>query len=284
VSVLKKSPGAWQPLTPRGVGAFATAPAWRVFLVQCVFAVIAAATVIWFLQRNWFPVVRLAIRHLPPAGEIRRAKLSWQGDSPARLAENRCLALSVDTNHAALARTPAHIQVEFGQNDVRVISLFGFASAKYPADWRIAFNRDDLEPWWGAWTPVLLAFAAVGVFLYLFITWALLATVYVLPAWLIAFFADRQLTLAGSWRLASASLMPGALVMISGILCYGLGLLDPIQLLLLTALHFVVGWLYLVLSTLALERTEDISARKNPFTGAESGAPAGDKKDETEKH
>jgi len=72
-------------------------------------------------------------------------------------------------------------------------------------------DRLEMEPWWGAREPVVLALAALTVVVGLFVTWSFLATIYVGPVWLISFFANRDLKLAECWRLAGAALMPGAL-------------------------------------------------------------------------
>src|SRR5262249_54115782 len=111
---------AWQPLTPRGVAAFAGATFGRLWCVQLGFALLAGATIAWVLAEAWFPTIRKAILELPAQGEIRSKQLSWSADSPTRLAENRFLSLAVDLNHEGLVRSPAHVQVEFGSNEVRV--------------------------------------------------------------------------------------------------------------------------------------------------------------------
>ena len=41
--------GAWQPLTPRGVAAFAPAPAWRILFAQGLTALALTAAVVLFL-------------------------------------------------------------------------------------------------------------------------------------------------------------------------------------------------------------------------------------------
>ncbi len=64
-------PVAWQPLTPRGVAAFARASGGRLLLVQLLLASLAAAVVVWFLQEAWFPVIHQAIGQLPGQGERR---------------------------------------------------------------------------------------------------------------------------------------------------------------------------------------------------------------------
>src|SRR5205809_700644 len=90
---------AWQPLTPRGVAAFARAPWWRLLLVQFLFAITVGAAAMWFLHTGWYPTIREAIRHLPDQSEIRAGRLAWTNASPQLLAEGHFLALSVDLNH-----------------------------------------------------------------------------------------------------------------------------------------------------------------------------------------
>ena len=261
----EKLPFAWQPLTPRGVGAFARASLSRLLLVHLVVAIWAAVVVVWFLNSAWFPAIGEAIHHLQPTGEIRAGSLTWGGDSPLTLADGRFLAFTVDLKHKGGARSPAHVQVEFGKADFQVFSLLGFVPETYPAA-RVPFNRPELEPWWGAWSVAILGIVALAVMGGLFVCWMALATVYAVPTWLLAFFADRQLTLRGSWKLAGAALMPGALALTVGIIFYGLGVLDLVQLVVWAAAHFVVGWAYLVASALSLtRRTELATARPNPF-------------------
>jgi hypothetical protein len=264
---------AWQPLTPRGVAAFAHGSWRRLLAVQLVFALLAAATTVWSLRHTWLPVCEQAIRQLPTQGEIRFGRLDWRGDSPMRLAESPWLTFSVDLAHAGQTRSPAHMQVEFGQKDVRIYSLFGFLQENYPPGWRLAFNRAELEPWWGAWVPELLVGTAAAVLAGLPVVWAMLATVYSLPVWLIGFFANRNLNWSGSWRLAGAALMPGAMFLTAAVFGYSVGLLDLVQLAAAAGLHLLLGWVYLVVSPLALPRHPGAAAaNKNPFVRVASGA------------
>ncbi|MGA2867334.1 MAG: hypothetical protein ABSF95_22895 [Verrucomicrobiota bacterium] len=259
-------PFAWQPLTRRGVAAFARASVGRLLLVQFCVALLAAGTVVWFLQTAWFSTMDEAIARLPPQGAIASGALDWRGESPASLAENHFLALAVDLTHTGAVRCPAHVQVEFGRNDFEIICLGGGLRVAYPGDWVVAFNRTGLDPWWGAWRPAILALAAALVITGLMLSWALLATLYCLPAWLAGFFANRDLSLGGSWRLAGAALMPGALLLTVAILVYGLGALDLIELAVAAAGHIVLGWLYLFASSLSLPRHPATPAAPlNPF-------------------
>jgi hypothetical protein len=265
-SSLDQYPSAWRPLTPRGVGAFAHASFGRVFLVQFVISLLVAGAVVWFLSVAWFPMVTASIGRLPQRGNVSSGRLDWLGDSPQLLAENRFLAFSVDLQHAAQARSPAHIQIEFGLTDVRLYSLFGCLLIPYPQETLLAFNYQELKPWWGARAAVLLALAAAGTVLGLMLAWTTLATLYCLPVWLVGLYGNRQLTLCGSWRVAGAALMPGALVMTAGIVCYGLGQLDVVRLIAAFILHIVLGWTYLVLGALATPRISSVLDPKgNPF-------------------
>ena len=256
--------GAWQPLTPLGVAAFARSSVWRLLVVQLVFALAAAAAAAWFLDTAWFPPIRQAIRHLPEHGDIRSGRLNWSGESPQLLSQNYFLALAVDLDHSGAVRPPAHVQVEFGRESVRFFSLLGYSDLPYPPDRIVAFNQPELEPWWGAWQAPILWITIGAVLAWCFVIWTLLAAIYCLPVWLVGFFANRQLTFRGSWKLAGAALMPGALVMIAAIVAYGLGFLDLVQLLAAAAAHFVIGWVYLFCAPFRVAKLP--SSPKNPFS------------------
>lgn len=272
-------PSAWQPLTPRGVAAFARSSSGRILLVQLVTALLAAGAVAWFLGTDWFPTISAAIDRLPMQGAIQSGRLDWIGDSPQSLAESRFLAFAVDLKHEGQTRSPAHVQVEFGQDDVRVYSLFGRLEAHYPKTYFIAFNFQQLKPWWGAWEPMILAIAAGGVVAGLMIIWAVLATLYFFPAWLVGLYLNRELTLCGSWRLAGAALMPGALLMIAAIVLYGLGGMDVVRLIAIAGLQAVLGWFYLVLGSLSAPKLRtDVGIKANPFAPTALGiGPLADK-------
>jgi hypothetical protein len=260
---------AWQPLTPRGVAAFARAPLSQLLLAQVVFALLSAGTMGWFVQRAWFPVMTKAIERIPSQGALRAGWLDWQGDSPQTLAENRFLALTIDLRHEGEARSPAHVQLEFGRTDLSVFSLLGSLTLAYPRVWVITLNREELMPRWGAWAPAIVAvIIAVGVPILMSI-WAVLATVYSPLVWLAGFIGNRELSLRQSWRFASAALMPGALLMSVAIVAYGAAKLDLVQLLAAAAAHFVVGWIYLFLGPFYAPRPAAAAPlAQNPFAKA----------------
>jgi hypothetical protein len=95
--------------------------------------------------------------------------------------------------------------------------------------------------------------------------WAVMATVYFFPVWLVCFFANRDLNFRQSWRLAGAALMPGALLLTAAIAIYALGALDLIQMSFAFGAHLVLGWIYLFISVLFLQRVSP-SEKQNPFS------------------
>jgi hypothetical protein len=267
VSALGEPTFAWEPLTPRGVAAFARASFFRLFLVQSVFALLGAGAVLWVLAHGVFPVIESAVDALPDVGGIHGGRLDWRDDSPVLLAEGRILAVGVDLDHTGQLRSPADFQLEFGRESLLVISLLGTAEMNYPSGYRIAANHKDAQPAWNAWAPNLLALAALGTFFGLLLVWLVLATLYFLPVWLISFFANRDLSMRASWRLAAAALMPGALLMSAALALYGLEMIDLVRLGLAFGLHLVVGWVYLFISPLFLNRASPKNPA-NPFTEA----------------
>jgi hypothetical protein len=242
--------GAWLPLAPRGVAAFGGASLVRLLVVQLVFALLIATAASWFVSTRWFPVIRAAIQQMPARGAIQSGRLDWRGEPAQLLAEGDFLALAVDLNHDRQIHSPAHVQVEFGRTDLRIISLFGYWEWPYPAFLTVGFNRTELQPWWGAWEPPLI-WIGIGTMVVLMLTlWALLATACCWMVWMVGFFTNRNLNLWSSWRLAGAALMPGALLMIAGIIGYGLGVFDPVKFLAILGGQFFVGWILMLVSPL----------------------------------
>jgi hypothetical protein len=264
----ESKPTAWQPLTPRGVAAFARGPLRRLLLVQFVVSLLAAVALVWFLRTAWFPTVRRAIEDLPEQGEMKSGKLNWSGESPLLLAEGHFLALDVDTNHTGSLRSPAQVQVEFGRDDIHIFfySLAGYREWPYPMGWNFGFNRAALKPWWGAWEPPIQWLAFAGMMLWCLLSWWVLATIYFLPVWLGGFFTNRDLKFRQSWKLAGAALMPGALLMIVAIVFYGFGALDLVQFSAAVVAHIVAGWVYVICAVRGSPKlAANAAPKENPF-------------------
>ncbi|HVU27830.1 MAG TPA: hypothetical protein VHG71_08865 [Verrucomicrobiae bacterium] len=256
---------AWEPLTPRGVAAFAHAKFSRLLFVQLIFALLAAAVVVWFLYDGCFPIMQTAIHNLPDDGKISSGKLDWRGDSPQLLAEGRFLAFDVDLNHSAQIRsTVADFQIEFGKETIRVFSLLGYADFQYPEN-SLSFNRPELEAFFGAWQAEILIAAATAVIIGLFFSWAALATIYFLPVWIWGFFINRNLNPIASWKLSGAALMPGALLLTTAIFAYTYGFIGLIPLAFVFGAHLILSWIYLPLSCAFAPQISELKQKRNPF-------------------
>src|SRR4051794_939174 len=88
-------PFAWQPLTPRGVAAFAHSTLRRLLLVELLVAAVVAGTVVWFLSTAWFPAISQAVRQLPSEGTIRAQTLDLPIAFAQTLSERRPFLLLV---------------------------------------------------------------------------------------------------------------------------------------------------------------------------------------------
>lgn len=252
-----------EPFTPRGVAAFAQGKLRWLMIAQIVIALLAAGSLTWFLDSNCFSVVSAAIKNLPDTGKISFGKLDWHGDSPKTLAEGKLLALVVDLNHSGQIHSPADVQIEFGKDSMRIYSYLGYSDFYYPP-WPAPFNRTDLQPLWGAWVVEILFISGAAFFLGLLLSWAILSLAYFLPVWLAGYFLNRDLNIGASFKLSAAALMPGALLMVAGVLLYNAGFLNLILLSFIFAGHFVIGWFYLALSLIFLPRISS-KPKGNPF-------------------
>ena len=264
-------PFAWQPLTPRGVAAFAHATLSRLFLVELMVALMVAASLIWFFGTEYSPAITAATQQLPEGAALKEGRLN--GVNPGPLATGKYFALIVDLDETGEFGRTADVQLEFGRTNFYVSSqlssLLGFLQFDYPVEKTIPLGRSTAEPWWGAWKSMLIPGAALLAVPVLFLSWACLATLYFLPVRLMAFFLDRKVTVGGCWRLASAAQLPGALFVTSAIVLYGLQVLDLVRLLIFWGLHLVIGWIYLVAAPFALPKIRSAAtAKQNPFSGA----------------
>ncbi len=266
-STSPEPPFAWQPLTPGGVATIARESLGRLLLIELVVALLAVGATLGLIASDYFPIIDRAVRQLPTTGRIEHRQLIAPMVSPKTLAENSFLAFVVDPSGSGRISAAADIRVYFHRQNFEVCSLLGCAWFKYPVRWTIEFNRNEVEPRWGAWRPFLLAGTGLLVFIGLFLNWAVVAGLYCPVVYLISFYADRDLGWAGSWRLASAALMPGALLLTMGILLYGSGVIHLVQLAALAGIHLVLGWVYVAVSPFYLKKPIVIITHStNPFT------------------
>jgi len=269
--IARPLPAAWQPLTWRGVAAFAGARLNRLLLAQTAVAILAVTATLWFLNTGWFPIIRKAIQQLPDTGAIENQRLISPHSSREPLIEHRLLTFVVDQHGAWHGNSGGDLRIEFHREQFAVCSALGCYAQAYPKAWSVPFNQPDLQSHWGAWETMIYLWVGLAVFLGLFISWWFLATVYSPFVRLYAFFKDRDLSLAASWKLAGAALLPCALLVSVALVLYSAGILRLFHFLAIWLLHFPLGWVYLWMSPLRLPAAGDAlpGARQNPFGDGE---------------
>jgi len=255
---------AWQPLTPQGVAAFATASLGRLAMVLCVFAGLAGIAVVIFLQSACFPTIEEATGNLPEVGYIRAGRLVWTGDSPALLARSSWLAVTVDLHHHQAYRLPADLQVEFSAESMRCLSLAGCLDIPYPNGWIIVFNESEFGAWWNAWEPFLAAGAGALTAGGLIMLWSILAVIYAIPAGAACRFVSHGISAGAVWKVCCAAQMPGCLLMSFTLLLYSVRAIDLVQWLFVAGAHLVLSWLYIFLATFFLP--SNTAEGRNPFS------------------
>ena len=254
-------------MTFKSIAFLATTSFKRLLLVQLVVACLVALSVWWSLQIAWVPRLEEAISRLPDRGEIRSGKLDWPAESPMLLTGSPVVTVDIDLEGTAGINEMADFGFTLKREGLRVRSLFGFHELPYPLHWVLPLNRDDLEPWWGARRPFILIGIAVSVLALLLVSWAVLATLYSWPVYLLAFYLDRTATWWQCWKLAAAALLPSALVMSAALWLYSMQRLNLIGFLITVPIQLLLGWIYACCSPTCLPSLSRNSPQ-NPFAKA----------------
>ena len=237
---------AWQPLTFSGVARFAVVSRWRLLTVELVFALMVAATVVWFVQQAWVPVIDKSIQHMPATGEIRGGRLAWPSGA---VVEQEGPFMRIDVRPGGFSNVveSADLVLAFGPDNLQFGSSLGLGllPLPYPKGWIWSFNKTELEPWWGARSHMVLAGLGLLVVVALLIAWSALGLLYAFP---VKVFSVNRVDWVGARKIAVAAQLPGALVMTVGIVLYSLKQIDLVALLTVWGVHLVVPWVYLMCS------------------------------------
>ncbi|MDX1953643.1 MAG: hypothetical protein SFY81_15850 [Verrucomicrobiota bacterium] len=243
-----------QPFTFGGVAALAQLRIGRVFGYALAIAFTTAVVTVLIFARTIAPVIDEAISQLPDDAQIAHGRLAWPDLASQRLAGNRCFAVNVRIMGEPEG-VPADFQMELRTDEFRFHSIAGYLPLAYPTG-TISLSQAEMGPRWGAWKPVLLALSGLAMFIWLFLSWIFLATIYCGFVFSFVLFADRKLTLIGSWKLAFAALMPGAILMTVALLFYGFQMIGLLEIGMASVLHFVIPWFYLLFSPAKLPKSE----------------------------
>ena len=225
---------------------FAVASRWRLLTVELVFALMVAATVVWFVQQAWVPVIDKSIQHMPATGEIRGGRLAWPSGA---VVEQEGPFMRIDVRPGGFSNVveSADLVLAFGPDNLQFGSSLGLGllPLPYPKGWIWSFNKTELEPWWGARSHMVLAGLGLLVVVVLLIAWSALGLLYAFP---VKVFSVNRVDWVGARKIAVAAQLPGALVMTVGIVLYSLKQLDLVALLIVWGVHLVVPWVYLMCS------------------------------------
>lgn len=255
----------WQPLTFGGVASFARERWTRLLIVELIVAALISFSVVWFLDRSYYPVIAQAIQKMPETARVMNGQLQGVGELTT---DSKFLAIDVTPQTGEEVGQGADLEIQLRRTDFCAVSLFrpdwgmDFAYGKGTS---LNLSRSNLEPWWGAWRPMFLAGAGVGVVVILMAAWAALAAVYAFPAKFAAWIVDRKLSWRGAWKLTSASLMPGAVIMIMAHWLYTLQAVDLMGLAFLEVAHLIIGWVYVAGALRATARLFPQPKKGNPF-------------------
>jgi hypothetical protein len=257
---------AWQPFTFGGVAAFAEAGWLPLLGAQLVVALLISGTVLGFVRHAYAPVILDAIQKMPETARIKQGRLGGV-DAPL-VSETRFLAVAVTPNVFDQIGQSADVQVQLRQEDFIVAAVFRpewGLEFDYGPETDLDLSASHVEPWWGAWHPIIYAGIGVGALVGVFVLWTLCALVCTGPAWFIGWVTDRQLSWPGAWRLVSAGLLPGGVLLAVGIFLYGWTSMDLVGLAFVYAAHLVCGFVYLIGGILACPRLSAGIPKRNPF-------------------
>ncbi|MDB6037381.1 MAG: hypothetical protein JWM99_1222, partial [Verrucomicrobiales bacterium] len=237
--------------------------------MQMIVAFAAGATVMFYFQRSWFPVITTTIEQLPRQARWDHRLLQWPTQpKPAALAHNPLAAIVLDWSLSGRAGQLSDVQVEFGSTHWRVRSLLGYSEFHY-AEGRFELENAIVKPAWEAWKPAGLAFVGITAAIGIFCSWILLATLGAPIAKLIGFFANRDLSLGQAWKLCGAALMPGAIVFTIALVLYSILRLNLFGLLLAFVIHLSLDLFYMLLAPCRLPKKAAIASPlippANPF-------------------
>lgn len=246
------------------VGVACRHPIW-LFGWQLLVAVLAAAVVVGSVHRIYGRAVEHAVAYLPEGAAIREGTLVWSATQPALLYQGPRISLVVEPSGSRETGLASDVTVTLEAHQLAVRTPAGWRAYPYPIDRLISLSPVDVTSFLLTWrTPFFLALAG-AVVMGLLVSWWLLAAAYSVLLWPLALAFRRAASLGTVWRLAAASLLPGALLMIAATAIYATGQLNLVGWLLAQPLHLVVGWLYCAGSLVRLPSRDDLITTANPF-------------------
>lgn len=264
------------PFTLRGTASFGQTGWGRLFAWQLIVAITLGSSILLVLAHHWAPVVDHVVGEVMPAETgLKEGRLIWPANHPKAFRNTQYFGLVVDPEGTGDHGHMADVQIELRSDSWVCRSIFGYREFEYPRqDWPL--TRKQFLPWWGSRKPFLLLGSGVVIGLLFWLGWLGLGLIGIWPAKIIAYYADRESDFSKLWRISSASLLPAGVLLAMGFLCYAMGLLPIIGLLILIPIHFILAGLYLFFSTFLLPKVAIDQVNlfdKNPKSKTEDEEP-----------
>lgn len=263
------------PVTFAGTVAFSRKSASWFLIGWLGTAVLASATCLWFIHARWIPVFESTIDALPSDLTMTAGVMEAFPNGETIQQQNGFISLLITPSSQSQGNMTADFQIAATPNELRFRSLLGYLAVPYPVDAEFKLTPSHVKPWWRAREALFTVLAFCLALITLFATWTVLATLYFFPIAIANYFADRRNEFWATWRLAGSLLLPGASIMTLSILLYGFHLLGFLGLLMATALHIIIAWIYGVAT---IKHIPPIPSSSRPGTNPFSGS---DKDDST---
>ena len=249
-----KSEIAFLPFTFGGIAHFGYARKAFLFTVELVIALLCSLSILWFVCDAYFPIVGQAIDSLPEEEvSITNNRLVWD-ERDGVLAQSPKLAISINAYGGPGKVTDSDLTLELAMRSFKIHCINGYyTEIPYQID-RFPLNHQRVTSWWKAWMGPLIFWVIFISFCSLVLIWQVLSFLYMFGVKLLAWATRRQVEWTGAYMLSGASLMPGALLMTAGILCYSIGCISLEGLGIFAAAHIVLAWIFLLISTLLLPK------------------------------
>lgn len=214
------------------------------FSAWLLLAFLAAFVFLCFVQQRWIPIIETTMQSLPENLRLVSGNMDGLSRDFRMHRHNRFLSIEFLGHSDKMGNTTSDFQITLMPEAFRLNSLLGSICFDYPPKLRFDLSPSHLHPWWKSRKPLFAAAAFTMLVFILIGIGLILASVYSLPLFILAFLGKRRAGLLLIWRLAGSSLIPGAILWILAFALYASHLLGLLGLLLATALHLVVGWIY----------------------------------------
>lgn len=252
-------------MTPGGVASYANAPLGQLISTQGAVAFLLWLTSMFYLSQSWAPAIDSTIEQIPLGARIHEGRLLIPSREPVIFSDNRLVGI-VWAKEGAPGPT-SDIEIRLMPDECRIATMIGYLPLPYPPYDSQPIEKDTLSPRWGAWRPAIIPLVAGAFTLFIWASWVVLAAIYAWPIRVAIFFRDKLTSRLGSWKLCSAALMPGALLLTAAILFYTLGRIPIAGLIIAFASHFVLGWIFVFSGAVALPLIPEAERmRGNPFS------------------